>query len=81
MGFSCIFYTIQIQDLDYNLDPESGLRSGLYRDRTDFHAFFKRGVSRPKDQSIKFGDDPDYDPNLGHSPSKNKIKHSQNEMK
>ena len=53
-------------DPDYDSDPGSGLRSGLYPDRTDFHEIFNRGVSRPEDQSIKFGDDPDYDPDLGH---------------
>ena len=58
--------TIQIQDPDYNPDPGSGLRSGLYPDRTHFHANFTRGVSGRKDQSIKFGDDPDYDPDMGH---------------
>ena len=64
--------TIQIQNPDYDSDPRSGLRSGFFPDRTDFHAIFTRGVSPPKDQSIKFGDNPDYNPDLGHSPSKNK---------
>ena len=36
-------------DPDYDSDPGSGLRSGLYPDRMDFHAIFTRGVSRPKD--------------------------------
>ena len=63
---------IQIQDPDYNPDPGSGLPSGLFPDCTDFHAIFTRGVSRPKDQSNKFGDDPDYDPDIEHKPSKNK---------
>ena len=58
--------TIQIQDPNYEPDPRSGLLSGLYPDRTNFHAMFTRGVSRPKDRSIKFGDDPDYDPDIGH---------------
>ena len=53
-------------DPDYDSDPGSGLQSGLYLDRTDFHAIFTRGVSRPKEQSIKFRDDPDYDPDIGH---------------
>ena len=58
--------TIQTQDPDYNPDAGSGLRSGLYPDRTDLHAIFTRGVSGPKYQSIIFGDDPDYDPDIGH---------------
>ena len=71
-------------DLDYDLDPGSGLQS---RSRIGitiriisrfFHAIFNRGVSRPKDQSIKFGDDPDYDPDLGHSPSKKQKKNIHN---
>ena len=45
--------------MDYDPDPEFGLRSGF--DRADFHAIFIRGVSRPKDQSITFWGDPDYD--------------------
>ena len=69
--------TIQIQDPDSNKDPGPGLRVGLYPDRTDFHAIFTRGVSRPKDQSIKFGDDPDYDPDIGHLPTKKTKKRSQ----
>ena len=64
--------TIQIQDPDFDPDSGSGLFSGFYPDRTDFRAIFTRGVSRRKDQSIKFGDDPDYNPDLGHQPSKNK---------
>ena len=35
-----------VEDPDYNPDPGSGLRSGLYPDRTDFHAiFYQRCVS------------------------------------
>ena len=62
-------------DLDYDSDPLSSLhsRSGFYPDLADFHAIFTRGVSLPKDQSIKFGDDPNYDLDLGHKPSKTKV--------
>ena len=57
---------ILIQDPDYDPDPRSGLLSGLYPDRTNFHAMFTTGVSRLKDRSNTFGDDPDYDPDIGH---------------
>ena len=66
LDFEVIRITILIKDPDYDLDPGSELRSGLYSDRTDFHAFFTRGVSRPNDQSIKFGNNPEYDLDLGH---------------
>ena len=65
-----IRFTIQIQDPDFDQDPGSGLRSRFYPDRTNFHAIFIRGVSPREDQSIKFEDDPDYDPDLGQQPSK-----------